>query len=244
MRIAKHFRLLFASLALAPAIVLAGVGPNDLVGAGMPPGLAGFAANVSSSEGNWDTFNQYNCVGAFQFCPGTLERYYSGGRSQFANDPKGQVNAWLRYQADEWSKAKSNGYTDLIGKEICYKGKCATVTASSILKACQFGCGTGGKLGHVASGGGCDDRQAKDGNLYSVCNYLISGAGHDVSDITGMTEEQLAELKAYDDPNSPDDGSGSGEGSDVPAAFLMPLTPFSGEPASPLMPGKVKSLGT
>jgi hypothetical protein len=238
---------LLRAIALLGAIgvgtAMAGVSPSDLIGNGMPSNLVDFATSVSASEGNWGTFNQFNCVGAFQFCPGTLERYYDGSRADFAADKQGQVNAWLRYQADEWKKAQNNGLTSMIGQQVCYNGKCATITASSILKACQFGCGAGGKLDHVAKGGACDDRKAKDGNLFSVCNYLISGAGKDVAGITGMTEEDLAALAAYDDPNGGSAGdAGNGEGSEIPASFLMPIAPFSGEPQQPLLPGELKSL--
>lgn len=242
----KGLRAIFVAAAMlfVTGIALAGVNREGLISAGMNPSLANFASNVSSSEGNWSTINQFNCVGAFQFCPGTLERYYSGTRSQFANDPGAQVSAWKRYLADEWGKAERNGLTSMIGKQVCYKGKCATVTASSILKACQFGCGAGGKLAHVVAGGDCDSRGAKDGNLYSVCNYLISGSGLDVADITNMTEEDLANLGITDDPNGTGEGEdGSSEGSEIPAAFLMPIAPMSGEKAQPMMPGELTKLG-
>lgn len=234
----RSFLAVTALLVVAGA-ALAGVDRDALVSAGMNPSLAHFASNVSSSEGNWSTINQYNCVGAFQFCPGTLERYYSGTRSDFAKDPGAQVTAWKKYLSDEWGKAESNGLTSMIGKQVCYNGKCATVTASSILKACQFGCGKGGKLDYIVSGGGCNDRGAKDGNLYSVCNYLISGSGMDVADITNMSEEDLANLGITDDP----EGTGSSEGSEIPSAFLMPIAPESGEKAQPMMPGELSNLG-
>lgn len=242
--IRKRFFLALATVIAISSAPIAGVGPQGLIDAGMPPGLVDFATNVSSSEGNWGTFNQFNCVGAFQFCPGTLERYYSGSRSDFAKDPEGQVRAWKRYLGDEWGKAQRNGLTSMIGKQVCYKGKCATVTASSILKACQFGCGKGGKLDYVVNGGGCDERGAKDGNQFSVCNYLISGSGMDVADITNMTEEDLAALGVTDDPNSEGEEGGEGAGSEIPAAFLMPLAPMSGEPAQPMMPGELEKLGS
>ena len=240
----KLLSIVIAALVAFSGIALAGVDRAGLIAAGMNPSLANFATNVSSSEGNWSTVNQFKCVGAFQFCPGTLERYYSGTRSEFAKSPSAQVTAWKKYLADEWGKAERNGLTSMIGQEVCYNGKCAKVTASSILKACQFGCGKGGKLDHVVSGGSCDSRGAKDGNMYSVCNYLISGSGLDVADITNMTEEDLANLGVTDDPNGTGSGEGgSSEGSEIPAAFLMPIAPMSGEKAQPMMPGELTKLG-
>lgn len=236
--------LAFLTAALVTSVAQAGVSRDELIAAGMNPALADFANNVSASEGNWSTISTKNCVGAFQFCPGTLERYTNLSRAEFAANPQAQVTAWKKYLADEWGKAQSNNLTSLIGQEVCYNGKCATVTASSILKACQFGCGKGGKLDYLAKGGDCNDRKAKDGFMTSVCSYLISGTGIDVADITNMTEEDLANLGITDDPNGGSDGQGgSTKASEIPAAFLMPIEPMSGERAQPMMPGELKALG-
>lgn len=195
----------------------AAVSVNDMINYGMPAGMADYAASVSRSEGNWGSVNPHGCVGAFQFCPGTLERYYSGSRSSFIANPAAQVNAWVNYQQDEWGKATRNGMTAMIGQEICYNGRCATITASSILKACQFGCGTGGKLHNLYQSGNCDARNVKDGNLVSVCEYLIRGSGYNVEDITNMAE---ADLTGGEWNPTGDDGVGVGIES-VPTV-LMP----------------------
>lgn len=171
--------------------VAAGVSQGDLIAAGMPSDLAPFAASVSSSEGNWDSVNWADCAGAFQFCPATRQRYYSGSLASFLASPSAQVTAYRSYMANEWGNATRNGFDALIGSQVCYNGSCATISASSIIKACQFGCGYGGKLGHYFRNGDCDADGAKDGNDYSVCNYLISGAGYDVSDVTEMEEDGL-----------------------------------------------------
>lgn len=171
--------------------VVAGVSTSDLVAAGMPSDLAPFAAAVSASEGNWDSVNWANCAGAFQFCPATRQRYYAGSLSSFLASPEAQVTAYRGYMANEWKNATRNGFDSLIGSNVCYNGSCATITASSILKACQFGCGAGGKLGYYYRTGDCDADGAKDGNDFSVCNYLISGSGYDVSSVTEIDEEGL-----------------------------------------------------
>lgn len=215
-------------------VAVAGVSRDDLIAAGMPAGLADYAANVSSSEGNWSSVNPYGCVGAFQFCPGTYEKYFPDvSKSEFLNNPSMQVNGWMQYQANEWSSAQNLGMTSLIGQQVCYGGQCTTISASSILKACQFGCQSlKGKLGQYLQTGDCNAAGVKDGNGVSVCSYLISGAGIPVEELTGMTEEELEALG---------EDQGSQEASDVPPAFLMPMAPKSG-PAQVMPQGIMKSL--
>lgn len=177
------------SVAMPVADSYAGVSVNDLIRAGMPPGFAGFGALVSKHEGNWGSVNQFGCLGAFQFCPGTFERFYKGGRDQFLANPSHQVTAWMDYQRTEWAKAQKNGLHNLVGQQVCYKGRCGTITESSVLMACQFGCGANGKLGNLSKNGlNCDARNVKDGNNKSVCDYLIDGAGQDVSAVTGNSD--------------------------------------------------------
>ena len=186
-RLARAAMGLLLALTAAPA-AQAGVSQADLITAGMPASLAPFAARVSASEGNWDSVNPFGCAGAFQFCPDTRRRYYSGTVEQFLASPSAQVTAYRAYMANEWRIATGNGFESLIGRQVCHGGQCATITASSILMGCQFGCGSRGKLGHYFRTGNCDDRQARDGNGLSVCAYLIRGAGYDVSAITGAPE--------------------------------------------------------
>ncbi|GCC44275.1 hypothetical protein chiPu_0028075, partial [Chiloscyllium punctatum] len=52
--------------------------------------------------------------------------------------------------------------------------------------ACQFGCGSNGKLANYVASGDCNARNVKDGNGVSVCTYLVRGAGYDVSCFTGQ----------------------------------------------------------
>ena len=209
---------LAVTLAAAPAS-RASVSAGDLIENGMPPGFAEYAANVTASEGNWRSQNQYGCLGAFQLCPGTFERYYSGSPESFLRSERDQVRAWMAYQRDEWDSAKRLGLDSLVGENICHQGKCATVTQSSILKACQFGCqSVNGKLGSYLQTGSCDARGSKDGNGVSVCRYLISGAGYDVAAVTGMSDADRAKL-------SEEGGGGEGRpGEPSPAMPLMRWT--------------------
>lgn len=161
-----------------------GVSSDDLRRYGMPDNLINHAEAVSAAEGVWTSDNGRGCYGAFQFCTPTLKRYYDGTAQQFMDDPAAQVEAWVRYQQDEWKIAQRNGSTSLVGQRLCYEGRCATITESSILFACQFGCGKDGKLDRLVQHGDCNARNVKDGNLKSVCDYLIRGAGNDVAGLT------------------------------------------------------------
>ena len=179
---------LFTASALASSAD-AGVSRSELVAAGMPANLADFASVVSAAEGNWDSVNQYGCAGAFQFCPDTRRRYSTYSVENFLATPSEQVSAYRRYMTDEWRLAQRMGYTSLIGQNVCWDGRCATITASSIIMACQFGCASMGALGRFYRSADCN--QARDGNGMSVCTYLIRGAGYDVSAVTGTPEPSV-----------------------------------------------------
>lgn len=183
--IRRHIAALGLAATLASAADAA-VSPAELIEAGMPADLADFAAAVSASEGNWDSVNQIGCAGAFQFCPDTRLQYDPRSLEEFLASPAAQVSAYRRYVADQWRIATGNGFDSLIGRQVCWNGQCATITASSILKACQFGCASLGALGRYYRTGDCD--AARDGNGVSVCTYLIRGSGYDVSSITGTAE--------------------------------------------------------
>lgn len=194
-----RFGLIISAVAVAistatmmPSEAFARVSAADMIKNGMPPDLADFAAKVSASEGTWTSVNQYGCAGAFQFCPATRQEYYSGSVDQFLADPRAQVDAYQRYMNRQWQLATGNGFDSLIGQEVCYGGRCATITASSILKGCQFGCASGGALGRYYRTGDCD--QARDGNGVSVCQYMIDGAGLNVRAVTGLDEDDIASV--------------------------------------------------
>lgn len=173
-------------LCFSAAAAFAGQSAASLTAAGIPSSCADFAAKVSSSEGNFGTTNQYGCLGAFQFCPGTFERYYSGSAQSFLNSPSAQTVAWTQYEQDSWSQAQKNGLTSLVGQQVCSGGQCTTIDQSAILMACQFGCGSKGKLANYMASGDCNARNVKDGNGVSVCTYLVRGAGYDASCFTGQ----------------------------------------------------------
>ncbi|OLP55785.1 acyltransferase [Rhizobium rhizosphaerae] len=182
------------ALGLVASLALAGESAVSLIAAGMPADCAEYAANVTSSEGSFRSVspvvNGVRCYGAFQFCDsGTLQHYWLGTKEGFLADPSAQVAAWRQYQQDEWSKVNRLGMTSLIGQQVCYKGTCAVISQSSILKACQFGCGKGGKLYNLMQSAlDCSAAGTRDGAGTSVCSYLISGAGYSVACITGSND--------------------------------------------------------
>ena len=197
----------------------------------MPAQCSKFAEKVSASEGNWRSENAYGCVGAFQFCPGTFEKYYGGTKEEFKSNPSAQVAAWTQYQKDEWSKAQTVGSTSLIGKQVCYDGSCFTVDQSSILFACQFGCGKGGKLYNlVQNGGQCVAPSAgrkssptNDGNGVCVAAYLKKGVGYDASCFTGQSNSST--VCAAPGPNMP-----KGDYPTVPSAAASALATTAPSP--------------
>ena len=177
-------------LGFLASFAFAGETAVSLLAVGMPADCAEFGSVVSRSEGNFRSIspivNGVRCYGAFQFCDsGTLQAYWQGTAAEFLANPAAQVSAWLRYAHDEWGKAIQLGMTNMIGQQVCYQGTCAVITQSSILMACQFGCSKGGKLYNLMKSGlNCNSTDTKDGAGTSVCTFLISGSGYNVSCVT------------------------------------------------------------
>ncbi len=181
-------------LGFAASLAFAGETAVSLMNAGMPAECAEYAANVSRSEGSFTSVspvvNGTRCYGAFQFCDGTISRYWSGSATNFLGNPAAQVSAWQIYQSDQWKNAIKAGLDRMLGQQVCYGGTCAIITQSSILKACQFGCaGTKSKLYNLAKANlDCGAPNTRDGAGTSVCSYLISGTGFNVSCVTGNND--------------------------------------------------------
>lgn len=216
----KGFSLAVASWVSLSGSAMAGVSAQEMIQYGMPASMADYAAAVSKSEGNWNSVNSGDCLGAFQFCPETLDVFYQGTPESFLANPAAQVDAWIAYQRNEWRKAQNNGIDALIGQEVCYNGRCGVITASAILKACQFGCGTNGRLHRYFQHGDCDAANVKDGNEVSVCEFMLRATGLNVEAITDMTESDLA------GNTWADAGGGSGEGGIDLQIFPTVLMPW------------------
>jgi len=220
------------------------VSEGVLTGYGYKPGTAQFGSKISGAEGGFNSVNCYGCVGFIQWCPGTFEAYF--GYSYLANPipsripaPATQAAQAKAYWANQWKYGKN--YLSLLGHEVCVAptkrkaGGCVTVTQSSILFACQFGCaGSKAKIaGYVNNGFSCSGTSsARDGNGVCVELYLYRGAGYDVSEITGMTSDELNAIRRSDgkivnDPTCGKDGENS-ELVQMPASACASVTGTSG----------------
>lgn len=182
-------------MGMVATLAFAGESAVSLLNAGLPADCSEFGQNVSASEGNFNSIspvvNGTRCYGAFQFCDsGTLQTYWTGSRQEFLDNHQAQVAAWVKYERSQWSGAQKLGLDSLIGKQVCYNGTCATITQSSILKACQFGCqGTTSKLYNLMKANlDCSAAGTRDGAGTSVCSYMISGAGYNVGCITNTND--------------------------------------------------------
>lgn len=182
--------ILWLAVLLSAGIVVAGESADALIAAGLPLECSPFGAKVSASEGNFNTISDRGYFGAFQFGAATLAEYYNNSADRFLMDPAGQVAAWSHFQRDQWRLVVRNHLDRLIGQQVCYKSvankpRCAIIHRSAIVMACQFGCGAFGKLANYSRHQNCDAPEAKDGNGTSVCDYLLRGAGYDVSCFAG-----------------------------------------------------------
>ncbi|MPR05669.1 hypothetical protein [Microvirga tunisiensis] len=116
-----------------------------------------------------------------------------------------QVEGYMRYANDQWALAKRNGLTGAIGQEVCYNSKCVNVTESSILAACQFGCGRNGALDQfVKNGYKCDGPygSGRDGSQVCVGKYLVAGANYDVSAVTNNNDADPSKRSAEQNSDS------------------------------------------
>ncbi|OWV98762.1 acyltransferase [Rhizobium sp. R693] len=179
----------FLFLGAGVSSVAAGETVETLIKAGLNRICADFAQVVSGLEGLFTDINPFGCVGAFQFCPATLARYFNGTVNEFLNDPKAQVTAWTAYEKTQWALATRNHLTDLVGQTIDWKGHPSfTVYRASILAACQFGCGSSGKLANFVKLKDCEARAVKDGSGVSVCKFLAKPGNKAVSCFTGLVD--------------------------------------------------------
>ena len=184
---AYALRLLFF-VGLGFSAANAGQSAESLIQAGINKVCAKFAEIVSAAEGNFTTVNQFGCLGAFQFCPGTFELYYSGTADQFLHDPVGQVAAWTKFEETQWKLVLKNDLTQLKGKVADLNGKTVTIDESAILMGCSIRLRQRRQAGELY-GGWRLQRPRRQGRQRreSVCAYLIKGAGQEVSCFTGVT---------------------------------------------------------
>ena len=205
---------LFATL--APALAFAAVTADQLKQAGINDCQSNWASRLSQGDmegAGFGTVNPYGCVGFFQICPGTEKAVSNLSLDQLQNNPQGQAEAFKNYEALRWKDAQRLGLTSLVGQQVCVDYKnginhCGTVTESSSLAGLQFG---PGKLNNLKNGGNCDDRASKDGANTSVCEFMLKGAGSDVSCFTGNPDTGANACPPGTDPNTPTTPSNTGD---------------------------------
>ncbi len=246
----------FSLIALACAVFFVGLVPvmasanipsikDMFVAAGAPEasavGLAQFAKKVGASEGNWNSVSSSPCVGMFQFCvkSGTYRQYIGRAWNGAPPSPQEQVNAWFRYIRDQWAQSGRIGIRGVIGRDVCSshgrdRGQCITATQSSVIMACQFGCGSNGAPhNYVRNGFACTNdkypKSGRDGNSVCTETYMYRGAGFDVSYITGMEPDELNAVRRSDGKvvNDPECGAGND-----PNLLLLPGSACASIPGS------------
>jgi hypothetical protein len=164
----------------------AGESATALIRAGLDPSCAHFGAMVSAQEGNFSSMSRFGCAGAFQFCPGILDRSFNGTREAFINDQSAQITIWSLYMRKQWELAKETGITSLSGTVLNFLDKTKVIDDSAILMACHnFGCGKLSKVLNYVRDRDCNAADVKDLYGVSVCASLLRGAGEDVSCFTG-----------------------------------------------------------
>ena len=187
MRPSFYLRIFASALAMCGIASTSSAGETaaSLIAAGIQEACASFGALISKNEGDFKSVNQIGCLGFFQLCPLSFPLYFVGTAADFLSNPANQVAAYTKYAKTQWAVASSVGLTDLIGQSVTYQGKTKLIDDSSILMACQFGCGKYGRLWNYAKGGECNASNVKDANGVSVCRYLVDGNNQDVSCFTG-----------------------------------------------------------
>lgn len=206
------------ALAAAAALTLAtclGVAAQDSGGCT----TQGYRDAVHSRESvgaDYGTISKDGMLGRYQFDPGTLARmgYMSGAQwtgkdgvfstQDFLSNKQAQENAFSQYETAAWQELQRNGATQYIGQTM---PNGTTITASSLLMGCQFGCK---KVTNYLSGGMQCNASTSDGNGVCVQSFMTTGSGYDVSSFTsgqgaaggggcGKSDQQSAEDKQKDE---------------------------------------------
>lgn len=103
--------------------------------------------------------------------------------SYFLGNPDVQDAAYQRYAQKNWGYLMDVGAGDFLGRRL---DDGTVITQSGLLKAGQFG---PVRMENFVNNGGVCDRSTSDGNGLCLTEYMRSGAGFDVSNITGMPSD-------------------------------------------------------
>jgi len=179
-----------------PALAQTTVQPGSQPASGGQCSYNDYLENLGNSEGRYDQKNG-NYYGRYQMgysalieggvaLPGSTAGniIWAPGYSEsyFLNNPSVQDRAYQQYAKTNWGHLENVGATSLLGRRL---PDGTIITQSSLLKAGQFGPKI---MQSYVNTGVCDDNSS-DGNGVCAAEYMRSGSGFDVSNITGLPSD-------------------------------------------------------
>ena len=194
------FLILLATFAFSTPVVAQGTVQSGVSGAsGGNCSFEDFKGNLGQSEGGYGSVNgQY--LGRYQM--GNLALREAGLKdknnnwlngmsdAKFLGSPQIQDQAYNSWSQKNWGYIKSVNGQSLLGQKL---SDGTVITQSSLLKAGQFG---QERIGAYVNNGGVCDKTTSDDNGVCVAEYMRSGSGFDVSNITGMQSDVNGECKS------------------------------------------------
>ena len=150
------------------------VDADELERYGVPRSLLDWAEH--SVRGDWDSVGAYGEIGAFGF-GWPMVAGFRVSVAELLKKPRSQVRIWLARERRVWNSVQRLGLTAVEGRELCVAGRCARISASSLLAVCSDGCERPESPLRLW--------RRTERCLASVCTMMISAAGIDVSEITG-----------------------------------------------------------
>lgn len=150
------------------------VDAGELEKHGVPESLLAWAGH--SVRGDWDSVGAYGEIGAFGF-GWPMVAGFRVSLGELLKKPRSQVRIWLASERRAWESVQRLGLAAVEGRKLCEAGRCARISASSLLAACRDGCDSPeSPLRLWRRTGRC---------FGSVCAVMIGAAGIDVTEITG-----------------------------------------------------------
>lgn len=136
--------------------------------------------------------------------------------SQFLNDPNLQTMVFNDYTVMNQNTINRIGLNQYVGQTL---PNGTTVTQSSLLFGCQFGCG---KVANYFKSGGVCNSASSDGNGVCVSEYLSLGSGYDVNG-SGTSGSCGGGANQNNQNNKDDQNGGSTEMTSQACEKTMPI---------------------